>query len=151
MTGNCLNIDRSVGINLYALAEILDVDAHEVRASCIVGIIPNVFEELVRRKRFSRMDHEVVYQVELNGCEGKGAMGQVQLKASAIEFGLSYHQLVVLGRGPDGLGPGTTQDGLYAQDQFLGVERFGQIIVGAHPKPFNDITLFAFGGEKENR
>lgn len=124
-------------------AEALDVNIDEIRAGIEV-VVPDVFADLGAGKRLAGRAQEVGEQGELARGEPDQSAGAERLARDEI-----YGEFAMLEEGEGGAG-GAAGDGVEARHEFIDVEGFNEVIVGAEVEAFEALVERAAGGDEHD-
>ncbi len=104
----------------------MNVDAaikwHQVSAENLVAQIGSPYDVACRAEKD-------LQQAELDACQCYKGPGAANSSRSDIQFDVAYNEPVVPGRTASRTGLAAPQNRTDPRDQFMGVERFGQIVV----------------------
>jgi len=120
-----------------------DVRRHDVAGAVVV---PHVAEQLGAGEHAARVEHEVAQQPELGRRQLDEAPAAADLVAVLVQREVGERQ--------DRLGDRRTapaQHGADPGDQFLQVERLGQVVVAADGEPGDLVVLGVLRGKEDHR
>jgi hypothetical protein len=142
------DFDGGVG-GLEAVAEAGDVDVDGAGVA-VEALAPDVVEEVVAGEDDAGVGGEGGEEVELFGAEGDLCTGDEEAAGVEVEVEVAEVDLAGgMGRWSDGARD-AAEDGADADDEFLGVEGFGQVIVGAEFETFDFVAVVVEGGEHDD-